>query len=91
MPTPPQPTNLDYLNNYTDEFISIFKQFPEYYSSFQINGYNGVQSGIGGFLLKPWDERSRTQMELLPEVQAKLNTSPGAGFRLQSAVIARHG
>ncbi|WP_277374056.1 multidrug efflux RND transporter permease subunit [Pseudomonas sp. AA-38] len=83
----PQPTNLDYMNAYTDQFVEIFKTFPEYYSSFQINGFNGVQSGIGGFLLKPWDQRSRTQMEILPEVQAKLDKIPGLqifGFNLPS-------
>ncbi|WP_342654572.1 multidrug efflux RND transporter permease subunit [Pseudomonas sp. F3-2] len=87
MATSPQPTNLDYMNRYTDQFIEIFKAFPEYYSSFQINGFNGVQTGVGGFLLKPWDERSRTQMELLPEVQAKLNSITGLqifGFNLPS-------
>ncbi|WP_447649300.1 multidrug efflux RND transporter permease subunit [Pseudomonas abietaniphila] len=87
MATSPQPTNLDYMNKYTDQFISIFKAFPEYYSSFQINGFNGVQTGVGGFLLKPWDERSRTQMELLPEVQAKLEQITGLqifGFNLPS-------
>jgi multidrug efflux pump len=85
--TSPQPTNLDYMNTYTDQFISIFKAFPEYYSSFQINGFNGVQSGVGGFLLKPWGERKRTQMELLPEVQAKLSQITGLqifGFNLPS-------
>ncbi|GAC1031961.1 multidrug efflux RND transporter permease subunit MexW [Pseudomonas sp. No.21] len=83
----PQPTNLDYLNAYTDEFVEIFKSFPEYYSSFQINGFDGVQAGIGGFLLKPWDERERTQMELLQEVQGKLDRIPGLqifGFNLPS-------
>jgi len=83
----PQPTNLDYLNTYTDEFINIFKEFPEYYSSFQINGFNGVQSGIGGFLLKPWNERDRTQMQILPEVQHRLEQIPGLqvfGFNLPS-------
>jgi multidrug efflux pump len=87
MANAPQPTNLDYLSTYTDEFIKIFKEFPEYYSSFQINGYNGVQAGIGGFLLKPWNERSRTQMEILPEVQGKLEGIPGLqifGFNLPS-------
>ncbi|WP_285423119.1 multidrug efflux RND transporter permease subunit [Pseudomonas sp. efr-133-TYG-103a] len=87
MATSPQPTNLDYMNRYTDQLIEIFKAFPEYYSSFQINGFNGVQTGVGGFLLKPWDERSRTQMELLPEVQAKLNSITGLqifGFNLPS-------
>ncbi|CRM73877.1 multidrug efflux RND transporter permease subunit [Pseudomonas salomonii] len=77
MASAPQPTNLNYMNTYTDEFIKIFKTFPEYYSSFQINGYNGVQSGIGGFLLKPWNERSRTQMQILPELQAHLAQIPG--------------
>ncbi len=87
MSSAPQPTNLDYLNAYTDEFTAIFRTFPEYYSSFQINGFNGVQSGIGGFLLKPWNERERTQMELLPAVQAKLEEIGGLqifGFNLPS-------
>ncbi len=85
MATAPQPTNLNYLNAYTADFVKIFKEFPEYYSSFQINGFNGVQAGIGGFLLKPWDERERTQMELLQEVQGKLSEIPGLqifGFNL---------
>ncbi|MDO9322846.1 MAG: multidrug efflux RND transporter permease subunit [Pseudomonas sp.] len=85
MATAPQPTNLNYLNAYTEQFVKIFKEFPEYYSSFQINGINGVQSGIGGFLLKPWDERQRTQMEILPQVQARLAQIPGLqifGFNL---------
>ncbi|WP_249671891.1 multidrug efflux RND transporter permease subunit [Pseudomonas abieticivorans] len=87
MATAPQPTNLNYMNAYTDEFQNIFKEFPEYYSSFQINGFNGVQTGIGGFLLKPWDERGKTQMQLLPQVQAKLSQISGLqifGFNLPS-------
>ncbi len=87
MSNSPQTANLDYLNAYTDEFTPLFKTFPEYYSSFQINGFNGVQSGIGGFLLKPWNERERTQMELLPLVQAKLEEIGGLqifGFNLPS-------
>ncbi|MEE3507216.1 MULTISPECIES: multidrug efflux RND transporter permease subunit [unclassified Pseudomonas] len=87
MATSPQPTNLDYLNAYTDEFIGIFRTFPEYYSSFQINGFDGVQTGIGGFLLKPWNERNRTQMQLLPELQAKVAKIAGLqvfGFNLPS-------
>ncbi len=87
MASAPQTTNLDYLNAYTDQFLEIFKSFPEYYSWFQINGFDGVQSGIGGFLMKPWDERERTQMEVLPEVQARLDSIPGLqvfGFNLPS-------
>ncbi|QXI39409.1 multidrug efflux RND transporter permease subunit [Pseudomonas xantholysinigenes] len=87
MSSSPQTANLDYLNAYTDQFTPLFKRFPEYYSSFQINGFNGVQSGIGGFLLKPWNERQRTQMQLLPLVQAELEQIGGLqifGFNLPS-------
>ena len=87
MANAPQTANLDYLNKYTGEFERIFRTFPEYYSAFQINGYNGVQSGIGGMLLKPWDERERSQMELLHAVQAELDKIPGLqifGFNLPS-------
>jgi len=87
MASAPQTANLNYLSAYTDQFLEIFKTFPEYYSWFQINGFNGVQSGIGGFLMKPWDERERTQMEVLPEVQAKIDQIPGLqvfGFNLPS-------
>ncbi|SFD28265.1 multidrug efflux pump [Pseudomonas citronellolis] len=87
MANAPQTANLDYLNKYTSEYEHIFRTFPEYYSAFQINGYNGVQSGIGGMLLKPWDERERSQMELLHAVQAELDKIPGLqifGFNLPS-------
>ena len=87
MANAPQTANLDYLGAYTDQFLEIFQSFPEYYSWFQINGFDGVQSGIGGFLLKPWDERERSQMEILPEVQARLDRLPGLqifGFNLPS-------
>ena len=87
MANAPQTANLDYLNKYTSEYERIFRSFPEYYSAFQINGYNGVQSGIGGMLLKPWDERQRSQMELLHAVQAELDKIPGLqifGFNLPS-------
>lgn len=73
----PQTTNLDYLHKYTEEYLAIYKDFPEYSASFQIDGYNDVHSGIGGLLLTPWNERHRTQMELLPLVQARLNAVPG--------------
>ncbi|HDZ57251.1 MAG TPA: multidrug efflux RND transporter permease subunit [Pseudomonas xinjiangensis] len=73
----PKTANLDYLTHYTDQINETLKGFDEYESQFQINGIDGVQSGIGGFLLKPWDQRERTQMEMLPEVQKALNSVAG--------------
>lgn len=73
----PQATNLAYLNRYTQEFIEPFNTVPEYHSSFQINGLDGLHSGVGGFLLKPWEERERTQMQVLTDVREKLDSNPG--------------
>src|SRR5690606_20532411 len=73
----PQTANLEYLNSYTDQFMKVFKEIPEYYSWFQINGFDGPQSGIGGFLLKPWDERERGQAAVLADMQARLDRIAG--------------
>ncbi|VVN91646.1 multidrug efflux RND transporter permease subunit [Pseudomonas fluorescens] len=73
----PQPTNLAYLNTYTQAFIEPFKTLPEYQASFQINGLDGVHSGVGGFLLKPWNESDRTQMQVLAPLREKLDRIPG--------------
>ncbi|MBQ0741682.1 MAG: multidrug efflux RND transporter permease subunit [Pseudomonas sp.] len=83
----PQTANLEYLTHYTDEMNKVLREFDEYESHFQINGIDGVQGGIGGFLLKPWDQRDRSQMDMLPEVQAALNQVAGLqvfGFNLPS-------
>ena len=47
---------------------------PETDFTFQITFPN---SGFGGMVAKPWDERKRTIFQILPEVQQKLQTIPG--------------
>lgn len=56
----------------TRQIYKIFSGFPETDHVFQLDGINGTNSGIAGMVLKPWDERKRTQMELLPLVQQKI-------------------
>jgi multidrug efflux pump len=90
MSSSPQTANLDYLNAYTDEFTPIFRTFPEYYSSFQINGFNGVQTGIGGFLLKPWNERKRTQMRCCRWCRPSFHRSPACRSSASTCPPARH-
>ena len=47
---------------------------PETDFTFQITFPN---SGFGGMVVKPWDERKRTIFQILPEVQQKLQAIPG--------------
>jgi multidrug efflux pump len=57
---------------YTREVYKIFSSYPETDHVFQLDGISGPNSSIGGMVLKPWDERTRTSMLLNPDVQMKL-------------------
>ncbi|MGH8317385.1 MAG: efflux RND transporter permease subunit [Steroidobacteraceae bacterium] len=80
--TAPATATLAYLNKYSVQLRRLFDSFPETKQVFQINGISltgggGNNSAVEGVLLKDWSKRSRTQMQLLPLVQAKLNRITG--------------
>ena len=73
---------------YTREIDKIFKSFKETGHTFQINGTSGsnnassLNTAIGGMLLIPWDQRSRTSIDLQPLVQQMTNQIAGASIAL---------
>ncbi|MEO0411722.1 MAG: efflux RND transporter permease subunit [Pseudomonadota bacterium] len=73
----PEWTNLDYVNTYVEAYHDIFTDWPEYETSFLINGADGVSGGFGGFLLKPWDERERGHTEMIEEITGAMQQIPG--------------
>jgi len=80
--TAPATATLGYLNKYSVELRRLFDSIPETRQVFQINGISltgggGNNSAVNGIKLKSWSQRSRTQMQLLPVVQAKLNQVTG--------------
>jgi hydrophobe/amphiphile efflux-1 (HAE1) family protein len=75
--TAPESANFDYLTAYTREYGKIFDKIPEREDYFQINGLEKPNNAIGGLLLKPWDERRRSQREIQAEVQQGLFKLPG--------------
>ncbi len=60
------------------QVFKIYKGFPETDHVFQLDGAGGLNSGIAGMVLKPWDERNRTSMQLNPLVQQRLYGIAGA-------------
>ncbi|HET8610380.1 MAG TPA: efflux RND transporter permease subunit [Burkholderiales bacterium] len=62
---------------YSNEIIDIYKKLPEHAHLFMINGYQGLNTVIAGIVLKPWDQRSRTQMQVQPIIQKELNDVTG--------------
>ncbi len=75
--TGPATATLHYLDGYSTQIRRIMDSFPESKQVFEINGlslgnsggYNGM---IAGTKLVDWSKRSRTQMQLVAPLQAKL-------------------
>src|SRR6202012_9812 len=67
----PKYANIDYLDYYGEKLDKVFSNFPETDLRFALNGINGPQNGIAGMLLKPWDERKRSSIQLKPRVQVE--------------------
>jgi multidrug efflux pump len=55
----------------------IVSSYPETDHVFQLDGLGGLNMGIAGMVLKPWDERKRTSMQLQPIVQRQLGGIAG--------------
>jgi len=74
----PQNATFDYVNAFTPPLIKALKSFKESEDFFLVEGMNGdVTTTISGLLLKPWSERNKTQMQMVPEVKKKLAEIPG--------------
>ena len=61
----------------TRKVYQIFAGYDETDHVFQLDGISGLNSGIAGMVLKPWDARKRTSMQLQPLVQQQLDTLAG--------------
>ena len=67
-------STLDQNRIFSAEANRIFHSEPETDFTFQITFPN---SGFGGMVVKPWDERKRNIFQILPGVQQKLQKIPG--------------
>lgn len=84
--TGPETATLKYNDTYTKELIKTFETIPEYKESFLLLGFQKSTNVVfGGFKMPSANERHRSQMEIQPELQAKVDKV--AGFK--TAVIPR--
>ena len=67
-------STLDQNRIFSAEANRVFHSEPETDFTFQITFPN---SGFGGMVVKPWDERKRDIFQILPGVQQKLQKIPG--------------
>jgi multidrug efflux pump len=74
----PPTATADQMQTYADQAYKIAKAMPEYEQMFQITGVPTVNAGIGGVLLKTWDERVRSAKQIQADLQQKWNGIAGA-------------
>lgn len=75
--TAPKYANLAYTEHYTDQLVPIFNGIPETNDFFVINGMGAVNNALAGYTLKPWNERKRTQAQILKSLQPQLGEITG--------------
>ncbi len=66
------------MERIADQAFQIANKEPEYAQMFQLTGLPALNQGLGGVLLKTWDERTRSQAQLILDLQQKWNQVPGA-------------
>jgi multidrug efflux pump len=69
----PQAANLDYLEQATAQLGKLFETVPEKEHVFTINGLQDVHQAFSGILFKPWDERTRSQKQILASLQGPVS------------------
>lgn len=79
----PVSATLDYLKNSGQQLNNILNHIPEKQSTYLVYGFPAQNVILGGANLQPWDERSKTEMQLAPVLQQQVNAIPG----LQSKVF----
>ncbi|MDD2765236.1 MAG: efflux RND transporter permease subunit [Opitutaceae bacterium] len=77
-------SGIDQTTMFARENVKIIQQFPETAQVFQAVGFPSYNGAFTGMAFKPWNQRKRTTMQVLPEVTAKLNAVAG----LQNFVFA---
>lgn len=73
MSTAPQTATLNYVEAYTQNFNKIYQSFDETEHYFVIN----TQQPASGMVLKPWDQRKKSQFALKAPLQSKLDQITG--------------
>jgi multidrug efflux pump len=73
----PQTATMEYNQFYTRRMLEEFQQIPEERNTFLFLGQGSSSNTFGGFKLRPPSERERSNMQVLPDLQAAVSRVPG--------------
>jgi multidrug efflux pump len=73
----PEGSTVEFTSRYAEEFEALLAKVPEVAHYFVIVGSRAVNELISFSQLTPWEERSRTQMEIVRDTQPRLGRIAG--------------
>ncbi len=73
----PPTATAEQMQTYADQVYKVASSLPEYSQMFQITGVPSVNAGIGGVLLKSWEDRGRNAKQIQQDLQAQWNRIAG--------------
>lgn len=74
----PAAANINYTEQHTKQIMKIYDSIPEMETYGVVNGFPyGVNSSIAFLILKPWDERKRTAMQIQQNLFMQFWSIPG--------------
>jgi multidrug efflux pump len=73
----PQYANIDYTSEFADRVDKVFASFPETDLRFIVSGTEGPNNGFVGMVLKPWEQRTRSQAEIRAIAQTEVDKIEG--------------
>ncbi len=72
---------LEQTTRFASQVYQAFQAFPDVLlHAYAFNGSGGLNSGVSGMVLKPWDDRSFSTNQIQPLVQVDLNQIAGAAI-----------
>jgi multidrug efflux pump len=76
----PDHTNLDYLTSYTENLSDTLMQLPEKKNLFSIAGFPTTHSAFLGLILKPWGQRTASDLTVMGQLQRKFKQVSGVNI-----------
>jgi len=73
----PQGATIDYTDKYARQLEAIYEKTDDIARYFVVSGFPTVTQGISFVKTTPWDQRERTQQEIVKELQPQMFGVPG--------------
>ncbi len=77
MGSAPSSANINYLNTFSNPLAKILTNIEGEQNTFILNGVMGSNVIFGGFIMKPWDERTILQPQAAQKIQSEVTNVAG--------------